>query len=158
MNINIAVTAAVLAAVLTSLTSVLAPSARGLREVDKVTWSRLSGSICTGCGSEKAFSRPALTDPVAVLAAAPRSTTAEVGATAQQPRARIAGPYRRYASLHRRHAHRYGSRTRRQRDHFASLKHTHRIQIAAVSERPLEGMGEKDTTRPEWSTLDSDRY
>ena len=158
MKLNIAITAAALAAILTSLTSALAPSARGLREADKALWSRLSGSICSGCESEKSSTRSAQTDPIAVLAAGPRSTTAAVSKIEQQPKVRVAEPNRGYVSLHRSYARRYAVRMRKKRDHLASLKLRNRVQIAVASERVPDRISQEQATRVEWSAAAADIY
>ena len=160
MKFNIAITAAVLAAVLTSLTSALAPSARGLRqlrEADKANWNRLSESVCLGCGSEKASTRAVLTDPIAVLAAAPRSTSFAVADNSALPKVRVAGTYRRYASLRRNNTQRHAARMRKERDHLASLKLKYRIKLATLTQRSLESVREEEAILSGGITLESDR-
>lgn len=161
MKFNIAVAAAVLTGIVTLLTGALAPSARDLRELratDKATWNRLNGSICSGCGSEKASVRSVLTDPIAVLAAAPRPPSDAIGYNTPQPKVRTAGSYVRYASLHRRRTQRYAARMRKERHHYASLKFKRRIQVAEFSKRAIESVREEEAIRSDWNTIEMYSY
>jgi hypothetical protein len=160
MKFNIAVIAAVLTGIVTSMTGALAPSARSLQELraaDTVSWNRISGSICDSCRSEKTSVRSVLTDPVAVLAAAPRPSTNAIGYNPPQPTVRAAGSYRRYASLRRRDTQRYAAKIRKPLHRYAGLKYKRRLQFAELHGRDVEN-AQEESIRPEWNTIAMDTY
>jgi hypothetical protein len=150
MKINIAV-AAILTGIVTSLTGATAPSARNLEEMlatDKAAWSRISGSICSSCGSEKAAARSVLTNPIAVLAAAPRLPSSAVAYNIPQPKVRTAGFHIRYASFQRRRAQRYVHRMAKERHRYARPELKQGIHVSNLSKISIDRTLSEDLIRP----------
>lgn len=159
MKFNIAVIAAILTGIVTSLTGALAPSARSLQELraaDTVSWNRLSGSICDGCRSEKTSARSILTDPIAVLAGASRPTFNRIVSNPPEPAVRAAGSDVRHASLRRRDVQRSAARIRKERHRLASLKFKRRVQVAELGQRSVETPQGEEPVRSERNSFPMD--
>ncbi|GJE11583.1 MULTISPECIES: hypothetical protein [Methylobacterium] len=96
---------------------------------EQLLWSRLNGSLCTGCGETRRIRKVAYVDPIAVLNAKPALLVAAVAPVQAIKRGRAA----RIQLAHRRH-HRSKLYSYYNRLRYAVLKwrRHHRVRTRAV--------------------------